>query len=105
MRLLPPADYAGLPLALFCIRGVGGFVLLPATPLTCGTAPAEAGVGAPPEVSSSILTPEGRLLFCPAGDVVALAFELLPCWLCCICMAGACIVPAAGLPICGEPGS
>lgn len=103
--LLRSAGYAGLPLILFCIRGVGGLVLLPATPLACGTAPLVAGVGAPPAMSSSVLTPEGRLLFCPAGDVVALALELLPCWLCCICIAGACITPAAGLPIRGEPGN
>lgn len=41
-----------------------------------------------------------------AGDVFALGpLELVPCWLACSCIAGACIWPGAGLPVtCGDPG-
>jgi hypothetical protein len=53
-------SYAGLPLARFGIRGVGGLPFA-CTPLTCGVEPAD-GVGAEPGVSSSFLTAEGRLL-------------------------------------------
>lgn len=92
-----PRNHHGLFLARLFILGVDG---LPArfTPFTCG-------VGAP-DPSSSTFTPDGRLRLFDAGDVLALGpLELVPCWLCCICMAGACICPGAGLPpMCGEPG-
>lgn len=89
-------NHDGLFLARLFILGVDG---LPGrTPFTCG-------VGAP-DPSSSTFTPDGRLRLFDAGDVLALGpLELVPCWLCCICMAGACICPGAGLPpMCGEPG-
>lgn len=84
------------------ILGVGGLPLLPLT-WPAGPAP---GVGAE-EPSSSILTPDGRLRLFDCGDVLALGpLELVPGWLGCICMPGACICPGAGLPMtCGEPGS
>src|SRR3569833_4461084 len=92
-----------LTFCFFCILGVGGLVF-PWTPVT--RCPAD-GVGAEAGVfiSSSVLTPEGRLRFVPAGDVLALGpLELVPCWLCEGCIPGACIPPVAGLPTCGDPG-
>ncbi len=95
---------AALTFAFFAIRGVVDLGLL-WMPFTC--VPPD-GVGAEPGVfiSSSVLTADGRRLLVPAGDVLALGpLELVPCWLSDGCMPGACIVPIAGLPMCGEPGS
>lgn len=76
-------------MTLLGIRGVGGFVGRFWMPLTCGPEPA--GVGAP-DPSSSTLTPDGRRRLFDAGDVLALGpLELVPCWLGCSCMPGACI--------------
>lgn len=72
----------GLPLRRFVIRGVGGFALR--------GIPFVAGVGAPDPSSS--LTAEGLLRLFDAGDVFALGpLEPVPCWLCCICIPGACM--------------
>lgn len=84
-----------LAFTLLAMRGVGGFCR--AIPFIWGPVPP--GVGAP-DPSSSVLTPEGRLRLFEAGDVLALwPLDPVPCWLCCICMAGACICPGAGLPM------
>ena len=94
--------YDALPFARFVIRGVGGLVARFWMPFTCGFV--AAGVGAP-EPSSSALTVDGRLRLLEAGEVLALGpLELVPCWLCCGCIPGACIWPGTGLPMCGDPG-
>ena len=91
----------------FVILGVGGLPFPAiATPLTWGppAAPMLVGVGAP--LSSSVFTPEGRRRLLLAGLVLALGpLELVPCWLCCRAMPGACMWPWDGLPMPGEPGS
>lgn len=78
--------------------GLGG---MPCSPFICGVW----------DPSSSTLTPDGRLRLFDMGDVLALGPPELavPCWLACICIAGAwcCIWPGgAGLPptTCGDPG-
>ena len=56
-------------------------------------------------LSSSALTVDLRLLLFWDGDVFALGpLELVPCWLACSCMPGACMCPGTGLPRCGLPG-
>jgi hypothetical protein len=72
----------GLPLRRFGIRGVGGLALR--------VIPLVFGVGAP-DMSSSF-TADGRLRLFEAGDVFALGpLDPVPCWLCCICIPGACM--------------
>lgn len=75
------------------------------TPFIWGVVP-PAGVGADVGASSSVFTAEALLfLLIWEGDVFALGpLELVPCWLACSCMLGACMCPNAGLPVWGLPG-
>jgi hypothetical protein len=73
--------HCGLFFCLFCILGVGGFVLF-WMPLICGV-PTATGVGAFTGPSSSVLTADARLRLVPLfwdGDVLALGpLEVVPC--------------------------
>lgn len=82
------APHQGFPLTLLGMRGVGGLLARFGAPFIWGPDPT--GVGAPDPSSS--LMPDGRLRLLDAGDVLALGPpELVPCWLGCSCMPGACI--------------